>query len=64
LAGASGASRAQAKDVWGRILKKYGSLILASVAEMIFGIEFLPIETFVVWYMYWRILQERQEDSQ
>jgi hypothetical protein len=63
IAGSS-TSSAKIKASVGGPFKKYGALVAGSLAEMIIGIEFLPIETMVVIYMYWLVLRERQSAAQ
>lgn len=43
--------------------KKYGVLVFGSIIEMIFGIDFLPIETTVVIIVFILTLQDRREAS-
>jgi hypothetical protein len=42
---------------------RYVLLLLGSIVEMIFGIDFLPVETAVVLVAYWMLLSERKESE-
>lgn len=52
------------KDFARRIMKKYGTIIIGTLIEFIFGIDFLPIETCIVIIVYALTLHERFEEEQ
>lgn len=47
-----------------RIMKKYGTIIIGTLIEFVFGIDFLPIETCIVIIVYALTLHERFEEEQ
>lgn len=57
LAGSSSKGKAKAKG----ILKKYGTVAMGSLMEVIYGINFVPIETCMVILIFFFTLQERRE---
>lgn len=57
LAGSSSKGKNKAKN----IMKKYGTVLVGSLMEVIFGINFVPIETCIVILAFYFTLKERQE---
>lgn len=45
------------------LIKKYGTLVLGTMMEMIFGIDFLPIESLIVVITFVLTLKERMDDA-
>jgi hypothetical protein len=44
-----------------RLIKRYGLLAVGTLVEMVFGIDFLPIETCMVVYIFVSVLQDRRD---
>ncbi|MFA6383623.1 MAG: hypothetical protein WCX17_04350 [Parcubacteria group bacterium] len=45
------------------VMKRLGTLFGGTIAEFIFGLDFLPIETLMTLFLYRLILLERKEES-
>ena len=43
------------------IFKRYGTILIGSLLELVFGINFLPIETCIVIIVFYLTLKERQQ---
>lgn len=52
-------SRSKAKSIK-PIVKKFGTLIIGSIVEMIFGLDFIPFESFIVIITFYLTLVERR----
>jgi hypothetical protein len=46
------------------VMKRLATLFGCTIAEFIFGLDFLPIETFMVLFLYRLVLLERKEASE
>jgi hypothetical protein len=44
-----------------RLVMRYGVLVAGTLIEMVFGIDFLPIETFMVIYIFVSALEDRRD---
>lgn len=44
-----------------RLIIRYGVLIVGTLIEMVFGLDFIPVETAMVVYIYVSVLQDRRE---
>ena len=64
VVGANKKMRAQAKATANFMTKRVGALAGGTLIECVFGIDFLPVETLMVLYLYRLVLQERKETAE
>ncbi len=61
ICGSSSSSKSKGKKITEKVAKKWGTLAAGTLFEMLFGLNFMPVETVTAFIIYIFILQERKE---
>ncbi|HAI73959.1 MAG TPA: hypothetical protein DCS28_03775 [Candidatus Moranbacteria bacterium] len=64
ICGSRSSSKSKGKKITEKIAKKWGTLAGGTIFEMLFGLNFIPVETITAFVIYIFILQERKEAAE